>query len=148
MEMEYPQVIASFLLYMGAGMTTKNAWNVMVESKVDKRDGGYVYELMKDTYQEMCNGRSEVEAYISFGEKTDLLIYRKFGLLLSQNVKKGTKGLVDILEQEAKEAFDMRKRNAKSLGEAAGTKLLLPMFLMLSVVLCIVIVPAFLSMQI
>ena len=33
-------------------------------------------------------------------------------------------------------------------GEEAGTKLLLPMFLMLAIVLVIVIVPAFLSVQI
>ena len=37
--------------------------------------------------------------------------------------------------------------HAKRAGEEAGTKLLLPMFLMLAVVLVIVIVPAFLSVQ-
>ena len=43
------------------------------------------------------------------------------------------------------EAFLERKNIAKRLGEEAGTKLLLPMFLMLAVVLVIVIGPAFLS---
>ena len=49
---------------------------------------------------------------------------------------------------EAIQAFEDRKARARRLGEEAGTKLLLPMFLMLTVVLVIVIVPAFLSMQI
>lgn len=66
---------------------------------------------------------------------------------MSQNLRKGTKGLTQLLKAEALQAFEDRKANARKRGEEAGTKLLLPMFLMLSVVLVIVIVPAFLSMQ-
>ena len=44
--------------------------------------------------------------------------------------------------------FEERKARAKRLGEEAGTKLLVPMFFMLAVVLVIVIVPAFMSVQI
>ena len=73
--------------------------------------------------------------------------YVRLGALLSQNLRKGTKGLTQLLKTEALQAFEDRKANARRRGEEAGTKLLLPMFLMLSVVLVIVIVPAFLSMQ-
>lgn len=147
MERDYPQLISTFLLYMGAGMTTKNAWVKIVESYQTKGSERYIYQEMVRTYQEMLNGKSEVEAYEDFGQRVDILIYRKFSLLLAQNVKKGTKGMVAVLEGEAQEAFNSRKRKAKSLGEEAGTKLLLPMFLMLAVVLCIIVVPAFLSVQ-
>lgn len=54
----------------------------------------------------------------------------------------------ELLKLESIQAFEERKARAKRLGEEAGTKLLLPMFLMLVVVLIIVIVPAFLTMQI
>ena len=54
----------------------------------------------------------------------------------------------ELLKLESIQAFEERKARAKRLGEEAGTKLLLPMFLMLAVVLIIVIVPAFLTMQI
>ena len=67
---------------------------------------------------------------------------------MSQNLRKGTKGMTQILKQESLQAFEERKARARRLGEEAGTKLLLPMFLMLAVVLVIVIVPAFLSVQI
>ncbi len=66
---------------------------------------------------------------------------------MSQNLRKGTKGLTQMLRMEAIQAFEERKARAKRLGEEAGTKLLAPMFLMLAVVLVIVIVPAFLSIQ-
>ena len=74
--------------------------------------------------------------------------YRKFGTLLSQNLRKGSKGLTDLLGREAEEAFEERKNLAKKLGEEAGTKLVIPLFLMLIIVFAIVIVPAFFSISI
>ena len=74
--------------------------------------------------------------------------YRKLGTLLSQNLRKGSGGLTEILGREAEEAFEDRKNLAKKLGEEAGTKLMIPMFLMLIIVFSIVIIPAFLSIQI
>ena len=67
--------------------------------------------------------------------------------MLTQNLRKGSKGLSELLRAEADQAFEERKATAKKRGEEAGTKLLLPMFMMLSMVLLIVIVPAFLSIQ-
>jgi hypothetical protein len=63
-------------------------------------------------------------------------------------LRKGTKGLTGLLNIEAIQAYEERKIRAKRLGEEAGTKLLLPMFLMLTVVLVIVIMPAFLAIQV
>lgn len=40
------------------------------------------------------------------------------------------------------EAFEQRKHQARRLGEEAGTKLLLPLFMMLSVVMVVIAVPA------
>jgi len=67
---------------------------------------------------------------------------------LEQNLKKGTKGLAQMLENESLEAFEERKNIAKRLGEEAGTKLLAPMAIMLIIVMIIVIVPALLSFSI
>ena len=62
-------------------------------------------------------------------------------------MKKGTKGLAVLLKQEADRAFEERKNLAKRLGEEAGTKMLIPLFLMLLVVLVMIVVPAFFSIQ-
>ena len=95
----------------------------------------------------MCGGVSEKECYENFGSRCGLQPYMKLGALLSQNLRKGTKGLADALRLEGLHAFEERKAIARRRGEEAGTKLLLPMFLMLAVVLVIVIVPAFLSIS-
>lgn len=79
--------------------------------------------------------------------KGKLQEYVKLGALLSQNLRRGTRGLSQLLKIESVQAFEERKARAKRIGEEAGTKLLGPLFLMLAVVLFIVIVPAFMSMQ-
>ena len=54
----------------------------------------------------------------------------------------GARNLLAMLELEMEDAFEQRKTTARRLGEEAGTKLLLPLFIMLGIVMIIVIVPA------
>lgn len=151
MELAYPQLINRFTLYMGAGMTVRKVWFKLAEDYEKhkrKKETQAVYEEMVYTMHEMQSGTSENECYESFGERCNLAVYRKFGTLLSQNLKKGTKGLAEILKQEALNSFEERKSLARKLGEEAGTKMLFPMFLMFGVVLVMIVVPAFFSMRV
>ncbi len=150
MRLDYPEVINKFTLFLGAGMTVKRAWKKIVtdyEQQKDTWGERCVYEEMKIACHEMESGIIEAESYERFGRRCGLQEYVRFGALLSQNLRKGTKGLSQILKVEAAQAFEERKALAKRLGEEAGTKLLGPMFLMLAVVLFIVIVPAFMSVR-
>lgn len=150
MQLDYPEIISKLTLLMGAGMTVKRAWKKVVddyESEKQMRGIRYAYEEMEQTCHEMSSGVTESESYERFGRRCNLQEYIKLGALLSQNLRKGTKGLNLILKMEAIQSFEERKARAKRLGEEAGTKLLAPMFLMLAVVLIIVIVPAFMSVQ-
>lgn len=150
MLLDYPELINKFTLLLGAGMTVRNVWRKMVsdyENQKEEWGERYAYEEMKVTWNEMHSGITEAESYERFGRRCKVQEYVKFGALLSQNLRKGTKGLAKMLKSDALQAFEERKVRARRLGEEAGTKLLLPMFLMLSVALVIVIVPAFLTMQ-
>lgn len=147
---DYPEIINKLTLLLGAGMIVRRAWKKMVDDYEEQKERWgtrHAYEEMKQTMYEIESGISEAESYERFGRRCNIQEYMKLGALLSQNLRKGTKGLSQILKIEAIQAFEERKARAKRLGEEAGTKLLLPMFLMLSVVLIIVIVPAFLSIQ-
>ena len=150
MSLDYPEIVSKLTLLLGAGMTVKRAWRKIVSDYDVKssRDRRYAFEEMKYTCREMESGITESESYERFGKRCGIQEYIRLGALLSQNLRKGTKGLGDLLRLEAVQAFEERKARAKRLGEEAGTKLLMPMFLMLAVVLVIVIVPAFLSIQI
>lgn len=145
--LDYPEIINQFTMLMGAGMTAKNVWKkIAVDYKQQKERTGRVrdaYEEILYTWQEMQSGIPEAECYERFSRRCEVLPYMKMGALLTQNLKKGSKGLADMLMLEAVEAMEERKNRAKRLGEEAGTKLLGPMLLMLVIVLAIVVVPAF-----
>ena len=68
--------------------------------------------------------------------------YTKLVSLIEQNRMNGARNLRSMLELEMEDAFEQRKTTARRLGEEAGTKLLLPLFIMLGIVMIIVIVPA------
>lgn len=146
---EYPQIVSQITLFVKAGMPVRMAWFKIAETyEKEKKVSQSAYEEMVYTMNEIKHGISEGESYERFGQRCGLISYRRLGTLLSGNIKKGAKGMTELLKKETMEAFEERKNRAKKLGEEAGTKLLGPMFMMLLVVLIIIVVPAFLSIQI
>jgi hypothetical protein len=150
MQMDYPEIVNELTLFLGAGMTIKRSFIKIAreyEKRRTKENLRFAYEEMLITCREMESGITESESYERFGRRCNETQYIRLGAMLSQNLRKGTKGLSEMLRLEAVQAFEERKARAKMLGEEAGTKLLVPMFIMLAIVLVIVTVPAFLSMQ-
>lgn len=145
--LDYPEIVNKLALYMGAGMTIRNAFVKMGEDykKRQKERRRYVYEEILITCYELQSGRSEREAYDHFGRRCQIQAYMKLSTLLSQNLRKGSNDLLYMLRQEADNAFAERKALAKKLGEEAGTKLLLPMMMMLCIVMVIIMIPAYFS---
>lgn len=149
---EYPEVVNKLALLTGAGMTVYAAWKKITEMYLNARETGKirskpVYEEMLVTRREIESGMGERKAYAAFGERCKVPKYRKLSTYLVQNLKKGSRGMQAILEKEASEVFEERKGNAKRYGEEAGTRLLLPMLLMLGIVVFIIMVPAVISFQ-
>ena len=140
---DYPELVSKYLLLLNAGLSQRSVWERIV---ADYRKSGrqrYAYEEMCLTLREMENGIPETRAYERFGKRCRLLPYMRFSGVLVQNLQKGARGGLHLLEQEAMTAFAERKEAAKRKGEEAGTKLLLPMFGLLGIVLVIVMAPAF-----
>ncbi len=151
MERDYPNIVSKVELLLTTGMTVKQVWLRVVQAYEEQKENygiRHAYEEMKVTCNEMQGGIAEAECYERFGIRCQTSMYMKFGALLSQNLRKGSRGLAELLRVEGIQAFEIRKGTAKQKGEEAGAKLMLPMMGMLAVVLIMVIVPAFLSMQI
>ena len=147
MILDYPVILYKMSMLLEAGMTIRGAFSKVAFHYRDQngKEVHYAYEEMLLACYEMEQGVGEAAAYEEFGQKCGNLHYLKFGSLLSQNLKKGSRGLVELLEQEAENGMEERKSLARKLGEEAGTKLLLPMLLMLILVIVILMVPAILS---
>lgn len=152
LQSEYPELVSKLTILLGAGMTLFSAWNKIATNYSNKRKNNTIlihplYEEMLITCHEIESGVGEARAYERFGERCGLHRYRKFCSLIVQNLRKGTRGLVQLLEQEVSDAFEERKNLAKKSGEEAGTKMLFPMMMMFGIIIVIIMVPAFLSLQ-
>ena len=151
MKRDYPQIIGRFNLYIGAGMTVRRAWFSIAEDyqkRKEKSGERDAYEEMVKTMNQIQNGGAEGECYEEYGVRCGVVVYRKLGTMLSQNLRKGSCGMTELLRKETEEAFEERKNAAKKLGEEAGTKMMIPLFMMLAVVFAIVIMPALFSIRI
>lgn len=151
--LDYPDIVSRLSLLSGAGMTVSAAWMKIASEYSVRKQGGSSdlrpgYEEMLKTWHEMQDGVSEITAYENFGRRCNLPQYRKFASMLMQNVRKGTRGMQQLLDAEAGEAFQQRRACARQMGEEAGTKLLIPMGIMLVLVFAILMLPAMLSLGI
>lgn len=150
---QYPDMVSKISLLLGSGMTLSAAWERIVlnyqrQLEHHQTETSEVYEQMLLAYREMQDGVGELKVYERFGERCGTPQYRKLSMLVVQNLRKGSSGLRQMLEKEVADAFVLRKNLAKKAGEEAGTKILIPMMMMLCIVMVIILVPAFLTFQI
>jgi len=143
---EYSMVIQKMVMYLSAGMSLRNVWIRIYEDSISQHKHNPIYEEMGITVNELKTGISEAEAYAGFAKRIGIPSITRFTTLITQNLKKGSTNLSVLLSIEAKEAFEERKRRARVRGEQAGTKLLLPMILLMTMVMVIIMTPAFWSM--
>lgn len=136
----YPSFLARLTLLAQTGMPIRQIF-----ARLSKEKNGVVYEEVRRTFREMESGMTQTEALERFGKRTRLPQYKKCAALLAQNIRRGTGELITALGQEAENAFEEQKAAARRKAEEAQTKLLFPMLLMLSVVMILILVPAWLS---
>ena len=147
---DYPTFISKIALYYSAGLPIKNIWRKMCEryGQDRKKATGNVrvlYEEMLRCDKRMRDGYTQEEAFGIFSDHIGLKEYTILINLLIQATRAGGSDIRHILKERRTEAFEEQKKTARVLGERAGTKLLIPMFMMLIVVFIIVLVPAFIS---
>lgn len=145
--LDYSELVSKLMVYIGAGLTVRNALETISQhfdaliARGIKEDRPLYQELRTMVIQFRRN-MPESEIYLSFGRRVNLKPYTKLVSLVEQNRMNGARNLRAMLELEMEDAFEQRKTTARRLGEEAGTKLLLPLFIMLGIVMIIVIVPA------
>ena len=147
LQLIYPQFVSRLRLYLTAGLSVRNALIIMAEDyklRKEKREK-YLQQELIIACNQFQNGVSEGKVYENFGLRCGENHYRRLGFLLTVHLKQGNERLLTLLEQEEKEAQAERRNRARRVGEEAGTKLLLPMLLMLLVVMCMILMPAYLE---
>lgn len=151
LEKDYPNIVSQLSILMGAGMSFRNALERITERYIRSvKNGGQKragFDEILKTYRQIIDGVGEIRALEELGKTCECKEYRKLSMLLVQNLRKGSRELLDTLEKEEKYAFEMRKQSAVRAGEEASTKLLLPMAGMLFIVIVILVVPAIMQIN-
>ncbi len=144
---DYPELVMKLSLLIGAGMTPYNAFSKIANDyrQKDVKHERPGYEAVLHLVNQIRTGVGEADAYIEFGRRTGQQCYIKLSTLLLQNCIKGNAKLRETLSNEVYEAMENRKARAKKAGAQAGTKLLLPMLMLLGIVFVIIMIPAFMS---
>ena len=149
MILEYPQFVSRLVLYMGAGMSVRGILQHFAREYKKEKEGfgriSFLYEEIVRSCNELESGVPELSVYERFGIRCGSQQYTRLVTLLSQNLKKGNSELVNLLREESEKATQERMSYARKLGEEAGTKLLVPMMLMLLIVMVVIMIPAYLS---
>lgn len=135
----YSKLVNHLWLYIGTGMTVRNALYIFAGNKQEKdilqKEITYTLNLIEA-------GMDEAGAYEELGARLEIPEYNRLFMHISQNLKMGTKDIRRILEDELVQAISINKEYVKKKGEEASTKLIFPMIIMLFVVMIIVMLPA------
>ena len=139
---EYPELVSRLGPLLESGLSLR-----MAVHRIGRDNGGTSLSGAEAArcWYEMESGVLEQDAYMHFGERCGTPEYRRLALLLVQSQKKGSQILSQMLEREIRDAYEGRKRAARTEGEKNAVRLILPMGMMLVVVLIIILVPAILS---
>lgn len=138
---ELPDVIMRLNLLINAGMVLRDAWSMIAESS-DTALG----REMKQTSSDIRNGMPETDAFNLFAERCRTKEIRKFAGSLVQNIKKGSAGLSESLQQLADEQWDEKKNYVRKKAASSEQKLLFPMLMIFVSIIMMIVVPVFTNM--
>lgn len=147
MKENYPVVVNKFILYLGAGMPIRRAFQKIAldYSRGQWREPQPLYEEMLLACNRLQAGISESRVYEMWAARTGLQDCARLSTMLVQNLKKGNAALLIRMKEEGDRALqdDLNLRRKK--GEEAGTRLLAPMVMIMAIVMVLVMIPAFQS---
>lgn len=138
---DMPQMLSKLTLLVNSGMTLRDAWK-----KVAYGGKRIIYLEMQTAVMQMQNGVPEWEAYRNFADRCALKEVRRFASTMIQNLQKGNAEIAFFLRDMSNEMWEEKKHLVKRKGEAANSKLLLPIAMIFIGILIMIMVPAFTNM--
>ncbi len=139
---EYPELLSKLALLVNASMIVPEAW-----SKIAQNGQGPLYEEMRRADEDVRNGYSTRDAYMDFAERCMNEDITKFISTLLQNMSKANAEMTLFLQDYAKEAWNGKKQRALQKGQAASSKLMIPIALIFVGILVMIVMPLFANMS-
>lgn len=145
--MELPQFINKLTLLLGGGIVLTDAVGRIISEYVEiDEEENYFYMRLADIKRVVEGTNSSYEKELSkFAMDTGINEFIRVANVLTDSIEKGS-GLVDKLEAESKFLWFSRKKKAEEKGQAADTKMTLPLVMILLSLVIITMAPAMLVM--
>lgn len=140
--LDYPNVLSKLALLVNAGMVLRDAWKIVGESGDRK-----LYREMQRVTKNIANGYSELAAYGELSDNCKINEIKKFVSIISQNVQKGGAELVYALKELSVDAWNTKRNTVKMCGDAAATKLIIPVGITFVGILVMIMVPIMANMN-
>lgn len=140
---DFPDFMTNLVLLINAGLSTRQAIERIVR---DRGTEAPLYRELSITLNDIQAGVTEHEAYTDFSERCKIKEITNFVGILLQSMKLGGGQMLYELKRLGVECWDMRKNVARQLGEAASSKLMLPLMLMFIAIIMICMMPAIMEM--
>lgn len=142
-----PAFVYELVLLIQAGMTVKAAFRKLgrIMKRTERRAERNVWHWRRFYGQTgKCSpGSQKVLPMNGLARRTGVRQYIRLSSFLVQNLKRGNRNLPEKLREEAFQAGEEKLQQGKRLGEEAGTKLLIPMVMLLAVVMLLIMIPVF-----
>ena len=133
---EFYSFTSRLSLLMGAGTNVKEAMRLASEGS--KELAGEV----RFTVNRIDAGLSEEKAYLEMSGRIAIPEYTRLMTMISQNINHGNSKLLMLMDQEVKNAMNMKREHMRKKGETASEKLLIPTALLLVIVIGVIMIPA------
>ncbi|HAH17642.1 type II secretion system F family protein [uncultured Eubacterium sp.] len=144
---DYPKILNKFVLLLRAGLGNVKALERIILEYDARGEYRYAYEEIKYMLYRIRLGEGEEKAYENYAKRCNEMCYSKFAGMLAENLRRGNLNLGDELSDELNKAWKERENVLRIKGERVGTKLVIPMILILIITLVMIVVPAFMSMK-
>ncbi len=135
---DFAEVVSQLALLTNAGMVLHDAWEQIAYSK-----NTALYAEMQLSCVQMNNGVSDGEAITQFGVRCIEPEIKKFSSTIVQGISKGNADLVSMLIDQSDEVWEARKQSAKTQGELASNKLMIPTMIVFLGIIIMIVVPIF-----
>ncbi len=145
---EYITLVSSLSMYISAGLNLQMAMKLCCHDYTNRKPKEHLLRCaLQDFQRDIQNGYSFSEAMNRFSNSTDEVNYKRLAGILNEGLIHGAHGLSEVLEKEVEKIRDEKRRHSKVKGEQISTALIAPMMLQLGIVIALILIPAFTSMQ-
>ncbi|VTR30002.1 Flp pilus assembly protein TadB [Actinobacillus pleuropneumoniae] len=143
--MELPELLNKIVLLVGAGETVQRAIIHCVERNEDANHP--LYAELKRMVLEWEGGHSFQQAFEQFNKRCGVQEVSIFTTTVLLNFRRGGSDFVLALRDLSRVLWDKRKAIARTRGEQASSKLVLPMVVIFMIVIVLLGAPAFMMMN-